>query len=88
MQIQPISFGMKTNLSKGREEFEKLSIEKRVVLKAEEKFRQKYNESHFPGISQKQGDLADYVRHIVMMENIIKNKANEIFKNVRNALKI
>lgn len=88
MQIQPISFGMKTNLSKGREEFEKLSIEKRVVLKAEEKFRQKYNESHFPGISQKQGDLADYVRHIVMMENIVKNKANEIFKNVRNALKI
>lgn len=88
MQIQPISFGMKANLSKGREEFEKLSLEKRVVLKAEEKFRQKYNESHFPGISQKQGDLADYVRHIVMCENIVRNKANEIFKNVRNALKI
>ena len=88
MQIQPISFGMKTNLSKGREEFEKLPLEKRIALKAEEKFRQKYNESHIPGISHKKGDLADYVRHIVMMENIVKNKANKIFKNVRNALKI
>ena len=88
MQIQPISFGMKTNLSKGREEFEKLPLEKRIALKAEEKFRQKYNESHIPGISHKKGDLADYVRDIVMCEDIVRNKANEIFKNVRNALKL
>ncbi len=86
MKVSAISF--QGDLTKGRKKFEKLPLIEQIALKSKENARQKFNQTHFPPIPEQKGDLADYVRHIVMMENIVKNKANEIFKNVRNALKI
>ena len=86
MKVSAISF--QGNLTKGRKKFEKLPLIEQIALKSKENARQKFNQTHNPPIPEQKGDLADYVRHIVMMENIVKNKANEIFKNVRNALKI
>ena len=86
MKVSAISF--QGDLTKGRKKFEKLPLIEQIALKSKENARQKFNQTHFPPSPEQKGDLADYVRHIVMMENIVKNKANEIFKNVRNALKI
>lgn len=86
MRISAINF--QGDLTKGRKKFEKLPLIEQIVLKSREKARQEFNQTHFPPISQQKGDLADYVRYCVMMEDIVKNKANAIFKNIRNTFKI
>ena len=86
MQVQPINFN--GNISKGRKEFEKLPLAKQVVLKSAEKFRQEFNRTHFPPIPVKDTDLAEYVRHAVFIEEVVKKRAKDIFANLRKNMGI
>ena len=81
MRIQPPCF--RGNIAQGKKEFEKLPLEKQVALKVAERARQNLTNHIIP---QKKGNLAEYVRYDIMMDEIVKNKANEIFNNVRKAL--
>ena len=82
MQVQAVSFA--GNISKGRKEFEKLPLAKQVALKSMEKFRQEFNQTHIPPIPAKDTDLAEYVQHVVFIENLAKSRMKEFFTNWRN----
>lgn len=89
MNISPVSFT--GNISKGREEFKKLSLIEQIVKCAAENSRRKYNETHiFSYLPQKSGDLADYVRYRCSIERIVKNqeKIKEIYGKARKKLGI
>ena len=86
MQVQPINFN--GNISKGRKEFEKLPLAKQVALKSMEKFRQNFNAKNFPPIPAKDSDLAEYVRHAVFVEELVKKRAKDIFANLRKNMGI
>ena len=86
MQVQPINFN--GNISKGRKEFEKLPLAKQVALKSMEKFRQDFNAKNFPPIPAKDSDLAEYVRHAVFVEELVKKRAKDIFANLRKNMGI
>ncbi len=86
MQVQAINFG--ADISNGRKEFEKLPLAKQVALKSIEKFRQDFNTKNFPPIPAKDTDLAEYVRHAVFVEEIIKKRAKDIFANWRKNMGI
>lgn len=84
MNISPVSFT--GNISKGRDEFKKLSLLEQTVKCAVENFRQKYNDTHiFSYLPQKSGYLADYVRYRCSIERIVKNqeKIKEMFGKAR-----
>ena len=78
MKVSAISFH--GDLTKGRKKFEKLPLIEQIALKSKENARQKFNQTHFPPIPEQKGDLADYVRHIVMMENLLKIKRMKYLK--------
>ena len=72
MKVQAVSFC--GDISKGKKEFEKLPLMKQVVLKSVEKFRQDFNAKNFPPIPAKDSDLAEYVRHAVFVEELVKKE--------------
>ncbi len=84
MNIQPVSFC--GNISKGRKEFEKLSDYEKIILKATEKFRQQYNQTHVPPILTKDTDLAEYVKHVSFIEEFMKNRINDILAKLRKSI--
>ena len=84
MQIQPVGFNGK--LSKGKTEFTRTSLKEQTVLRAVENFRKNFNKNNLNPILPKQNDLAEYLSYAVSIKNIVKNKANEIFGNVRRSL--
>ena len=86
MQVQPIHFN--GNISKGRKEFEKLPLAKQVALKSMEKFRQDFNTKNFPPIPAKNTDLAEYVRHAVLVEEVVKKMSKDMFANLRKNMGI
>ena len=84
MNIQPVSFC--GNISKGKKEFEKLSDYKKIILKATEKIRQQYNQTHVPPILTKDTDLAEYVKHVSFIENFMENRINDILAKFKKSL--
>ena len=86
MKVQAVSFY--GDISKGKKEFEKLPLMKQVVLKSMEKFRQDFNAKNFPPIPAKDSDLAEYVRHAVFVEELVKKIAKDIFANLRKNMGI
>lgn len=86
MQVQPINFN--GNISKGRKEFEKLPLAKQVALKSMEKFRQDFNQTHFPPLPAKNTDLAEYVRYAVSIEEVVKKMSKDVFTNLRKNMGI
>ena len=86
MQVQAVNFC--GDISKGRKEFEKLPLAKQVVLKSMEKFRQEFNRTHFPPIPAKDTDLAEYVRHAIFVEEVVKKRAKDIFANLKKNMGI
>lgn len=91
MEIQPITF--RGDVKNGKKLFEKLSRKEQIIMEACERSRQKYNETHFPGISQKEGDLADYIRMKVSLNKVIekllkdKEKIKDLYRKARNSIK-
>lgn len=86
MKVQAVSFC--GDISKGKKEFEKLPLMKQVVLKSVEKFRQDINAKNVPPIPAKDSDLAEYVRHAVFVEELVKKRAKDIFANLRKNMGI
>ena len=84
MNIQPVSFC--GNISKGRKEFETLSDYEQIILKATEKFRQQYNQTHVPPILTKDTDLAEYVKHVSFIEKFMENRINDILAKLRKSI--
>ncbi len=86
MQVQAVNFC--GDISKGRKEFEKLPLAKQVALKSMEKFRQDFNTKNFPPIPAKDTDLAEYVRHAVLVEEVVKKMSKDMFANLRKNMGI
>lgn len=86
MKVQAVSFC--GDISKGKKEFEKLPLMKQIVLKSVEKYRQDFNAKNFPPIPAKDTDLAEYVRHVVFVDELVKKRAKDIFANLRKNMGI
>ena len=86
MKVQAVNFC--GDISKGKKEFENLPLAKQVVLKSVEKYRQDFNAKNFSPIPAKDTDLAEYVRHAVFVEELVKKRAKDIFANLRKNMGI
>lgn len=82
MKVQAVNFY--GNISKGREEFEKLPLSEQFAQKTMEKCRQKFNNKTLFPISARDTKLTEYVRHVVFVEEFVKKKMKNIFANLKN----
>ena len=81
MKVQAVNFY--GNISKGREEFEKLPLSEQFAQKTMKKCRQKFNNKTLFPISAKDTKLTEYVRHVVFVEEFVKKKMKDIFANLK-----
>ncbi len=86
MKLQAVSF--QGNIGKGREEFKKLSLTEQAVKMGIESFRQKYNRTHFPALEAEKGNLGEYVRYRLFIQNLVQDseRIKDIFKKARQKI--
>ena len=82
MKVQAVNFC--GDISKGKKEFEKLPLSEQFAQKTMEKCRQKFNNKTLFPISARDTKLAEYVRHVVFVEEFVKKKMKDIFANLKN----
>ncbi len=77
MRVSFSTTNFRSDYSKGKESFNKLSETEKFALLSAERARQEFNKNHAPSLytNLSAGDLFDYVRLKVTLENAIKTVA-------------